>query len=217
MEMIKNLAGFGFIILLTGFIACEGPTGPQGPQGEPGPQGVEGLQGEQGNANVVADTLTLTNDDWLSGGGLFYLDRGSPIWTGYPNRYVTIDVPHITEDILYAGDIRVYMQNSPTANPGAWVSLPLDFILSDYNIHYVNEIYVGQIKLYYIHTPNNPDATVPSVTNQLIPTRMYRWVVIEGSLISQMEEAKIDLDNYNEVEAFFVDQGIQMKTGLGSN
>ncbi|MGK7391098.1 MAG: collagen-like triple helix repeat-containing protein [Candidatus Cyclobacteriaceae bacterium M2_1C_046] len=211
MKNIKYLSGLGTIILILGLLACEGPAGSEGPQGTQGLQGELGPQGEEGNANVVADTLTLTNDDWIWN-STFYLQTTNSGANGYFTRYVDLNIPAITEDILYSGQINIYMENAPTFS-SSWVSLPLEFTLTTYSIIYQFEIFEGLIRFHYFHVRNDPDATPPSTVDAVIPTRLYKWVVIEGNFAAKMEAAGIDMSNYDEVIEYFKSRSIPIKSG----
>ncbi|MGK7313243.1 MAG: hypothetical protein ACN0LA_13495 [Candidatus Longimicrobiales bacterium M2_2A_002] len=199
----KRPFGFGIALIVCGVMACEGPTGPQGEQGP---------QGEAGNANVVADTLTLTNGDWISN-SIFWLDTSPNSSTGFISRYVDLNIPAITEEILYAGEIRVYMENSPISAPGSLTPLPVVFIVSDYSRNYFYETSVGKIRLHYFHRPNYAGATLPNPADETIPTRLYKWVVIEGTLASQMMAEGVDLDVQDDVSQFLSARGIPVQTG----
>lgn len=212
MKIIRYLEGLCPIILVVGLIACEGPAGPEGPQGAQGLQGEQGPQGEEGNANVVADTLTLTNTDWLWNSILWVQTTPSGA-SGYSTRYVDLTIPAITEDILNSGQVSVYMENAPSFTPGAWVSLPLEFSFTSYSINYKFEIFEGLIRLHYYHARNDPNATPPSTQDQVIPTRLYKWVVIEGDFAAKMDASGIDMSNHDEVMAYFAARSIPMNTG----
>jgi hypothetical protein len=194
----------------------EGPTGPEGPQGPQGEQGPQGPQGPEGNANVVADTLTLADADWLWN-SLWSLNTTNSSTTSYLSRYADIDVPSITQDILEAGEVRVYMQASN--NFDSWTSLPFVFTSfnNTFNYNYQYEISSERIRLHYFHAKIDPDASIPSAREQEIPTRKYRWVVIEGNLVAKMNKANIDLNNYAEVKTFFNQRGISVESGIISN
>lgn len=218
MKQIKGLYGVGILVLVIGVLACEGPTGPrgpQGPQGEQGTEGPEGPQGPEGNANVVADTLTLTDSDWIYN-SIFWLGTGPGASSGYISRYADLAVPALTQDILYAGEIRVYMEHAPSATPGAMTSLPLIFSHTSYTRNYFYELSVGQIRLHYFHTRNDPSFTPPNPQTVTIPDRLYKWVVIEGTLASQMEKDGVDLNVYDEVASYFHSRGIPMVAGTGT-
>lgn len=209
MKSVHRLFAFGIALMACGALACEGPTGPQGEQGLQGPQGEQGPQGLPGNANVVGDTVTLTNADWLWN-SIFWLSTAPNSATGWATRYVDLDVPAITEDILYGGEVLVYMENYTA---GTLTSLPVVFTQYGYTTNYVYEISVGRIRLHFFYAVSDTSQPYPRTQDAVIPTRLYKWVVIEGTMASQMANAGVDLGVYEEVVKFLESRGIPVQTG----
>ncbi|HSH46700.1 MAG TPA: hypothetical protein VK966_12720 [Longimicrobiales bacterium] len=198
--MSLHAAGITLLVLCA---ACSGDTGPVGPAGPEGPEGPEGPVGPSGNANVWGDTVTFANEDW--GPGTYPLTtQGGTVM--YLSRAVEIEVPAITEDILLSGVVLVYMQPS---TKGRWTPLPFDFASfgGGYWVHYRFEVEAGLIRLHYFHSRNHPDTNVPSPGDATIPTRMFRWVVIEGNMAPALVAAGVDLRDYDQVTEFLATHG----------
>lgn len=88
--------------------ACEGPQSPQG---------------EEGNANVVSDSVTITDSDWQRG---WYDFRTSPTSTLSREALVdTLEVSALTQSIYNSGMALVYfkilMIDGSNCHLGCWL------------------------------------------------------------------------------------------------
>lgn len=200
---------FGIVLLTIGIFSCKGPEGPAGPMGV---QGVQGIQGPEGNANVFADTLTLISSDWLWA-ATYWFQYNDCCATGTASRYYDIEIPAITEDILFEGEVRIFMEHLNSFEDSTWSSLPITFINNYFTI-YTYQVSEEQIRLYFFHSKNDPSATLPDLSTFEIPTRLFKWVVIEGNLVSQMNNSNVDLNNYNQIEAYYKERGIKLEKGI---
>lgn len=183
------------------FISCEGPTGPEGPQGPQGPAGPEGPQGPPGNANVVADTVTLSNSDWET--GRYYFQTSSNSSLSRSARIATMEVSEITEEIHESGMVQVYFKTIEGfgGSPSQWTPLPYSVLAFgseySYNLNYAYK--TGELELYYYYQPNGSDNTAPDVADAELPDYHFKYVITAPSATQSIEEAGIDWRNHDAV------------------
>lgn len=201
--------------------ACDGPVGPQGdrgpqgPAGEDGQDGADGQDGQDGNANVVSDTFVVTDDDYQN--SWWTLTTGSGSSYSIAAKIAEISVPAITDSIFSTGTVLVYLKVPEGLSTEATQWSPLPFMLRAFSVGYFNSIKyaydVGVIHIAYLFEASDSDASVPSVHNEIVPDYEFKYVVIEGTLVSQVTAAGVNLDDVEEVQTFFRARNIPIKTG----
>ena len=177
------------ILALVFLVGCEGDQGPAG------------LDGLDGNANVLTGTLAPTNAEWLwSSGYSFQTAEGS--WTTYFTRYVEIPVEELTADFLTTGLVLMFFE--PMIDSGKWVPLPFSFLAFglDYYFNVVFETMEDTIRLHYFFTLNTPSSSTPSLSDYVIPTYNFKYVLIEGTALKTMKAVGLDTTDYNSVMAY---------------
>jgi hypothetical protein len=187
-----------------GPIGVTGSTGPAGPQG---PSGPSGANGPQGNANVLVDTFTLVNTQWvLSGGYEFYTAVGAV--TVYPARTYLAKFNAVTQSILNTGEVLVYftpMDISGSYYANQWLPLPFqfaDFTTTnfDYDISY--QTLLGNVLLFFFFEPKIPNATLPSLSTYNIATYKFKIVAVSGTISTGMKQAGVNTANYTDVSKY---------------
>ena len=109
-----------FLLLLTLFVRCQGPTGPRG---------QDGLDGINFTHSVIYD-----------------VDPSE--WSGSVDGYnVSLNVPEITDDIYYNGAVLVYRLIE--TNPKSFNLLPYTYVNNTLAIYMDFDAYVGSIDLTY--------------------------------------------------------------------
>ncbi|WP_431216003.1 collagen-like triple helix repeat-containing protein [Puia sp. P3] len=127
-------------LLIVSLISCKkGDTGPAGPAGPTGATGAPGPTGPQGNANVMVDTFTVKNADWLWNSA-YILSTGTGAFTEYFTRYHDQAFTKITKDVLASGMVLAYFAPY-TDSVNGWVPVPYTF-LSFGAQYYVNIVFV---------------------------------------------------------------------------
>ena len=200
-----------FACLVLIFVGCSktGPTGPAGAQGATGATGASGATGPagptgpKGNANVLVDTFTLVNTQWIWN-SQYSLETSPGSYTEYFTRYYTATVPAVTQGVLDSGMVLGFMVANPLANTVNWSPLPFQFLDGSTDFYYVFafQTYVGKVELDYFFQQINSSATLPVLSTYKIPTYQFKLVVITGSLTAQMKQQNIDVGNYSQVSHF---------------
>lgn len=166
-------------------IGCEGDEGPVGPAGA------------DGNANVVTGTISPANEDWLWNSMFWYsTETGSS--TGYFTRYVDIPVDEITAGIIETGVVLVSFRATQDVY---WTPLPFHFPSMDWSyLHTITfEVSEGLIRLHYFNIPNQTGATLPDLQTWELPTYSFKYSVIAGDAIAEMEADGIDTSDHGQV------------------
>ncbi len=156
---------------------CEGDAGPTGPAG---------------NANVKVGTISPTNAQWIAySNWTMTTEVGTE--TAHSTRYVDIAVPEITADIIAKGAVLVYFEAETGSD--RWTALPYELLhyTRAYFINVVYEVQVGKIRLHYFLMPGPSGATVPDVATKVIPTYDFKYLVIEGTALLDLQAGGIDL------------------------
>jgi hypothetical protein len=172
--MYKLLVLFAAALLIAG---CEGDAGPTGPAG---------------NANVMAGTISPTNAQWIySSTWSMTTDVGTV--TSLTTRYVDIPVPAITADIIAKGAVLVYFEAE--AGSDEWTTLPFEILhyTRAYFIDVVYEVQEGMIRLHYFLRPPTPGGALPDLATRVIPTYDFKYLVIEGTALLNLQAGGIDL------------------------
>ena len=191
-------------LLIVSIVSCKkGDTGPAGPAGPTGATGAPGPTGPQGNANVMVDTFTVKNADWLWNSA-YILSTGTNAYTEYFTRYHDQAFTKITKDVLASGMVLVYFAPY-TDSVNGWVPLPFTF-LSFGSQYYVNIVFVpttGSVRLHYFYTANGPAGTVPNnLSSAVIPSYRFKIVAVTGTVATGMQQHAVDVSNYNSLSKY---------------
>ena len=93
----------------------------------------------------------------------------------------------------------------PYAQSTDWVPLPFSFQALNGQMYY-NIVAVpttGKIRLHYFWTPNGSGGTVPAnLSTFVIPDYTFKYVVVGGSALASMVNARVDLDSFDAVMRF---------------
>lgn len=210
-KTLNNMKRYFFVGLILVFVACSktGPAGPAGSQGAQGAAGAAGStgatgpQGPKGNANVMVDTFTLVNTQWIWN-SQYSLETSPGSYTEYFTRYYTATIPALTQGVLDSGLVLAYMVPNPLANTANWAPLPFEFLDGSDNFYYyfAFQTYLGQVELDFFFQQINPSATLPVLSTYKIPNYQFKLVVITGSLAAQMKQQNVDVGNYSQVKHF---------------
>ncbi|MBK8873544.1 MAG: hypothetical protein IPN13_06305 [Bacteroidetes bacterium] len=140
--------------------------------GETGPQGPAGANGLNGNANVTAETFTVSS--WSS---------NSYVW------YANLNVASLSQLAQNNGAVQVFY----SANNGTtWVALPWTVVGStNYFMNYLTETDLIQIQWWFngAGIGSNPNTYFSAIS-------MFKVVVIPPRLVNP----KINLNNYEDVK-----------------
>ncbi|MBN8790038.1 MAG: collagen-like protein [Terrimonas sp.] len=170
------------------FSSCA-KEGPQGPQGETGAQGAKGDKGDQGDpANVFySDWKDVTFDpETATTNGV--LDTLA--WSA------TLSAPLILEEVLTAGDIKVYLNAGTAASPAVF-ALPITDLYALTGVLNINLYYtVGEITFY-----STEDAST-FTNNNGDKAWQYRYIVIPGSTAVGRKASAVDWNDYNAVKKY---------------
>ena len=162
-----------------------GPAGATGPAGPAGPQGPPGAKGDTGTANVIYSA-------WLDVGYTAdTVHNGAIIDTiGY---YANITASKLTNTILTSGEMKVYLNLGTTATPDV-VPLPYFDVYSGISV--TVDFLPQRIFLY-------SNVNAGTITQGGQKFLQYRYILIPGSVSSGRLLHAVDLNNYNEVKAFY--------------
>lgn len=179
-----------------------GAVGPAGAQGATGPAGSAGPTGPQGNANVMVDTFTLTNSQWLYN-SQYSLETSPGSYTEYFTRYHDVTFPAITQGIIDSGMVLVYFVPNPIVSTVNWTQLPFQFLDGSEEFFYdvAFTTLAGKVELDYFFQQVN-SGTIPTLSTFNIPTYTFKLVAISGSLAAQMKQGNVDVGNYSQVQHF---------------
>ena len=189
------------LLLILSVCSCKkGDTGPAGPAGPAGPTGATG---PQGNANVMVDTFTVKNTDWLWNSA-YILSTGTGSYTEYFTRYHDQAFTKITKDVLSSGMVLVYF-TPYTDSVNGWVPLPFTFLNFGAQ-SYTNIVFVpttGSVRLHYYYTANGATGTVPNnLSTAVIPTYRYKIVAVTGTVATGIQQHAVDVSNYNSLSKY---------------
>jgi hypothetical protein len=190
----------------TGPIGATGPqgdTGAQGPQGSPGPQGPQGPQGPTGNANVLVDTFTVTNAQWIYN-SQYSLETSPGSYTEYFTRYDDVTDNAITADVLSTGMVLVYFVPNPIVNTTQWAPLPYSFLdgSGSFTYNYAYETSLNQVELEFFFNTLNTSTATPVLSTYDIPSLQFKIVVVSGAVAQSLKMAHINLGNADAVLRF---------------
>ncbi len=162
---------------------AQGPAGQNGAAGPAGAQGPTGAKGDTGVANVYYSA-------WLTVPFLpDTIHNGNSIDTiGY---YSNITAAKLDTNILFRGEMKVYVNLGTSANPVINV-LPYFDAYSGINI--TPTFLLEKINIY-------SNADVSTVTQNGMKYLQYRYIFIPGS--NMVLRKIIDFNNYNEVKKYY--------------
>lgn len=118
----------------------------------------------------------------------------------------TVDVPAITEDVFYEGDVLVYLQTTDSfgEKPNNWEQLPFRFLAFGgdfyYNLKSMHD--VGEIVLAYYYTANDSDGSTPHLKDPTLPDYTFKYVVTGPDATTSAEEAGVDWKSHDETMNF---------------
>jgi hypothetical protein len=185
------------VVLIVSVPSCkQGDTGPVGPRGQ------------AGNANVMVDTFSLSNSDWLWNSSYWY-STGPGSATGWFTRYHDrVDSTMITQGILDSGMVLVYF-TPYTDQPNQWVSLPFSFpsFSNAYYTNYVYETFLGKVRLHIFFNLVDNSGTLPTLSTFQFATHKFKIVTVAGNLASRMVQTGIDRGNEQAVMRFLQENG----------
>lgn len=189
------------ISILAAGCSKTGPAGATGPQGSTGAQGPAGPQGPQGNANVVVDTFTLVNSQWLWNDD-YILYTGSGSYTEWFTRYYTTSYPAVTAGVIDSGMVLVFMTPN-LQDKTAWAPLPYTFDTGKgYSYDFVYVTTPGSVELEFYFGEQASGVTVPTLSTYVMPSYAFKLVAVTGTIVDGMEKAGIDKGNYAQVSAY---------------
>ncbi len=182
--------------------ACSGKDGAAGATGPQGSTGTQGPPGPEGNANVQADTMTLTNSGWAWNSQ--YAFQTSPTsYTEYFTRYHDAGDTTITSAVLMQGMVLVYFTPSPTTSTVQWLPLPYQFTDGSGNFNYemTFETMPDTVRLHYFFVALNSNP-IPTLSTYDIPTYQFKIVAVTGTLANAMRASHVNLKSYEAVSSF---------------
>jgi hypothetical protein len=187
----------------TGPIGPAGAAGYAGATGASGAQGAQGPQGTEGNANVLVDTFSVTNAQWLWNSNYeFQTSPGS--FGDYLTRFYNAADSAVTEGVLDSGQVLVYFTSDAINNPNQWSPLPFQFTDASGNFNYeiTFETNVSSVELHYFFVQLVSTATIPTLSSFVIATYKFKIVAMTGSISTAMYHAGVDVGNYSAVSKF---------------
>jgi hypothetical protein len=212
MKRLPHLSIFFLLAVtlsLTGCSKSSGPVGPAGAQGSTGAAGVQGSPGPEGNANVQVKTLSVTNAQWLWNANYeFQTSPGS--YTEYFTRYYDAAFSEVTQGILDSGMVLVYFIPNTIDNDNQWAPLPYQFTDESgyFNYEMAFETMPGKVRLHFFFVPLNASATIPTLSTYDIVTYKFKMITLSGSVVTSMNKAHVNWNNYAAVSNFISTAGL---------
>src|SRR5690625_907733 len=171
----------------------------KGPQGEQGAQGEQGEPGQDGNANVIVATASLSGSSWT------FSNRLRPENVVSQMRSKDLDISAITSGFENLASVVVYVKLSNHADAG-YEPLPYRFYASggyDYSVNITFQHDEENVRLFYYHESNDPDASHPNASSITVPNMDVRITLIDSSantviLFSNEWSDVDDLEHYLE-------------------
>jgi hypothetical protein len=141
-----NRVGMVLVIITSSTILFAGCSKSSGPVGATGAAGSAGPIGPKGNANVVVDSFTVSNSQWLWNDNYILYTSGTT-YTEWFTRYYKVAVSAVTQGVLDSGMVMVYM--TPNINDNSqWSPVPYSFDSGDgYSFNFVYVTSPGGIEL----------------------------------------------------------------------
>lgn len=169
-----SLSSIPALILCLAVASCGGEDGSAGPAGPAGPEGAQGAKGDTGATGPAGATGADGEGSADGAGDVIYSDWLSVPFThdtDVDEYYANIDIPELTEEILFKGDVRVYVNSNTAADPAVLI-LPL---MQANGAAIEVALYKGGI-----HLTSNLDAGT-TVNNQGGTILQYRYVLLKGT------------------------------------
>jgi hypothetical protein len=168
-----------FLIFMTIFVRCTGPSGPMGPKGNDGQNGIDGI-------NYTHSVI---------------YDVDPSEWSGDANGYnVSLNVPEITNDIYYNGAVLVY--RLVEIAPNSFNLLPYTYVDNTLSIYLDFDVYVGSINLIYKEVFDGVNDT-PALTNIM----SFKVVIIEGIPLAVLK-SMVNINDFAAVSKMLnIDKG----------
>lgn len=192
-----------------------GATGPAGSTGAAGAAGATGPQGPEGNANVMVDTFSVTNAQWLWN-STYEFSTNPSSFTEYFTRYHNVPDTAITQDILNTGQVLVYFTPNTFGNANQWAPLPYEFTDASGNFNYeiAFETNDSTVRLHFFFVQLVASATIPVLSTYNIATYKFKIVAMTGTISTAMYHAGVDVGNYSAVSKFLGLDAPKPSTGL---
>jgi hypothetical protein len=187
----------------TGPIGPAGAAGANGSAGATGASGAQGPQGPEGNANVLVDTFSVTNAQWLWN-STYEFQTGPGSFGDYLTRFYNAADSAVTPGVLDSGQVLVYFTSDPINNPNQWSALPFQFTDASGNFDYeiAFETNAGAVELHYFFVQLVSTATIPTLSSFVIATYKFKIVATTGMINTAMVHAGVDVGNYSAVSKF---------------
>ena len=194
------------------FVACEGEIGPTGPTGPQGGEGAVGPAGPIGNANIITGSATYADADWSTTVVQFsYQSDPTEIQFGKQARWIEIDLPELTAEVMTSGAVFMWMRPISTV----LVPLPYRFqpVTSVWIHNYTHEIREGQITLlYYLENQEIADDISLSPLTITQATREFRWMIIPPTVTTNLIGLPLELGP-DAVVGELRDRGLEAEWG----
>jgi hypothetical protein len=204
---MQKLSCMGMVLVIIASVAIlfagcsKGSAGPTGPQGATGPAGPTGPQGPQGNANVMVDTFTIVNAQWVWNDD-YILFTGGGSFQEWFTRYYKRSFSKVTAGVIDSGMVLVYM-TPDLSNSSQWSPLPYTFDTGNgYSYDYVYVTTPGNVELEFYMPTTESSASAPSASTFNIPTFSFKLVAVTGSMATSLKNSQIDKTNYGQVAKF---------------
>lgn len=170
-------------------------VGAQGATGEPGTPGAPGDAG----ATALVDTFSVYSDDWMTGINAIVAGSNNN-FTSYPTKYVKLQEPALTRDILDQGMIMISFTPAKDEYADQW--LPIPYVVTGYDpydtrVNY-NWSYVsmeGYLMLEFYFTPlANVNYSIATATDNgrdplaafNVPDARYKVVMLPATVTRQI-------------------------------
>jgi len=159
------------------------------------------LQGPQGNANVMVDTFTLVNSDWIWNSVYNFSAPGvaGGVFTRYHDRGFT----KVTQEVLDKGEVMVFFTPN-NSNPNQWSPLPYSFSFNDkYNYNFVFETMPGVVRLHFFFSAIGlAGYPIPDASTTVIGTYKFKIVATSGTIGTAIKRDHVNTADYAELSKY---------------
>ena len=179
---------------IAGAVGPAGAVGTQGTQGTSGTNGTNGTNGKDGNANVTSKEVSVSPADWkqvqIAGIGT----NTSSTWGG-----VLVSDAMITADKTVQAFVKLGTK---------WQALPIEFIKDgDGSKEYMSFGYqTGSVQFNYRQVALNGRTVTYAPTNSVD----VKYITIQQTFGQAMQNAGVNMRNYNEVVDYINTHGGQL-------
>lgn len=126
-------------------------------------------------------TATPAAADW-KWNSVYVFNTSANSYTEYFTRYVTLAVPALTQAVLDAGSVQVFMTPAFVTVPSQWEPLPYSFDSSfGYTDNFTYVTAPGQLVLHFFFVQNSSTATLPLLATYPIAGYHFKIVVTPGT------------------------------------